>query len=181
MIWKEILLNLGIGEGEHRVRASHDFDIHGPFFDWVQLKKVPEHGQQRDQKSNENDYRPSKVLLLYQIEEEDFALVWQARTATPAERRRETNLSARWKMDLQKDGLPCVTSVPTALIERCIFVYEHWRCLNNSHLPSTSYCDGLPRDTNTFAIDEVYERFSWADNFLNDSQWCEEEEEEEEE
>jgi hypothetical protein len=57
------------------------------------------------------------------------------------------------------------------LIERCIYVYEPWQCLNNSLLPTTSYRDGLPRDTNTFAVDEVYDGYSWVLNFLDDDRW----------
>lgn len=127
-----------------------------------------------------DSYRPAKVMLLYQFENEDFALVWKVRTPMDSDRLLETNLSARWTMQLQThNGLPDLASVPTDNIERCIYVYEHWHCIGVNHLPSTVLAPGS--DTSIFVIDEVYERYSWALNYLNPDRWKIEEEEEDNE
>ena len=114
-------------------------------------------------------YRPAKVLLLYCFQEQHYALVWKAKAATDTETRLETNLSARWKMDLQANGLPLLVSVPIDDIEKCILVFEHWRCRNGNHLPTTEFGPGA--DTSMFVIDEAYDRYSWALNFLEDERW----------
>ena len=160
-IWKQIKLDLGGGTGSHFIRAFHDFDASGKFFDWVQVKAG----------SDIRSYLPAKVLLLYQTEDQrDFALVWPAKTPTDAERKLETNLSARWKMDLLASGLPRTVSVPTDTIERCILVQEHWKCSDGSHLPS-AVLRTLGSDTSMFAIEEAYDRYSWLLNFLDDRRW----------
>jgi hypothetical protein len=159
-IWKEIRVTLvGCGGGYHYVRAFHDFDSSGHFFDWVHLVDG----------NHETSYRPAKVLLLYCFQEQHYALVWKAKAATDAETRLETNLSARWKMDLQANGLPLLVSVPIDDIEKCILVFEHWRCRNGNHLPTTEFGPGA--DTSMFVIDEAYDRYSWALNFLEDERW----------
>ena len=160
-IWKEIRIELGNGAGHHYVRAFHDFDMHGTFFDWVQVKVA---GQEP------GVYLPGKVVLLYQTDDNrDLALIWLAKPATETERRRETNLSARWRMDLLPSGLPRIMTFPTEVIERCILVYEHWKCPNNDHLPSARLRPGF--DTSTFVIDEAYDRYAWALNFLDKDRW----------
>ena len=69
-IWKQIKIDLGGGTGTHFIRASHDSDASGKFFDWVQFKAG----------SDSRSYLPAKVLLLYQTEDrQDFALVWPAK------------------------------------------------------------------------------------------------------
>ena len=159
-IWKGIKIHLGNGDGHHHVRACHDFDSHGKFFDWVQVKDV----------GSEGSYLPAKVLLLYQTElGQNFSLVWKAKAPTDAERKLETNLSARWKMDLLSSGLPRIVSIPTEVIERCILVHEHWKCPNKHHLPSTPFPPGS--DTSKFTIDEAYDRYSWVLNFLDEERW----------
>ena len=158
-IWKEIRVNLGVetNAGYHHVRSFHEFDKHGPFFDWAHIN----HGR--------NLYRPAKVVLLYQFQGKDFALVWQAKPPTDTELSCETNLSARWRMNLLPSGLPCIESVATDSIERCVMVSEHWRCQNQNHLPSTEIA--RPGDLSMFSIDETYERFSWMLNFIDDGRW----------
>lgn len=37
-IWKEIRVNLANGQGHHHVRAFHEFDQHGSFFDWAEIE-----------------------------------------------------------------------------------------------------------------------------------------------
>jgi hypothetical protein len=163
-IWKEIRVDLvGCGGGYHYVRAFHDFDACGHFFDWIHLVTD---GHQA------SSYRPAKVLLLYCFQDQHYALVWKARAATRAELDQETNLSARWKMDLQENGLPLLVSVPIDHIEKCILVYEHWHCRGGNHLPTTEIAPGL--DRSMFVIDEAYERSSWALNFIDDERWQEE-------
>ena len=150
-IWKEIKIALDDSLGEHHVRAFHDFDIHGSFFDWAHVHETAE------------KYCPAKVLLLYQTEDgEDFALVWKARPPTDSERRHETNISARWKMALMPNGLAKIESVSMDKIERCVSVTTHWQ--------SKNHC--LPvDDTSMFVIDESYERYAWALNFVDDERW----------
>ena len=159
-IWKEIKVDLGHGSGYHRVRAYHDFDAHGKFYDWVQVKE----------EGHESFYRPGKVLLLYQTNTgENRALIWRAMQPTEAERRLETNLSARWRMELQLTGLPVIHSIPLESIERCILVHQHWKCKHNNHLPETILSPGV--DTSIFSIDEAYDRYSWVLNFLDEVRW----------
>jgi hypothetical protein len=91
-VWKEFKLNFGTGQGHNYVWAFHQYDSYGKFFDWVQVK--PDLGQ--------DGYTPAKVLLLYQTEaDNERALVWMAQRATATELQQETNISARWKMDLK--------------------------------------------------------------------------------
>lgn len=176
-IWKEISVNLGKGKGRHRVRSFHQFDAYGKYFDWVHTRHFE---TQRRGQNMTDSYRPAKVMLLYQFENEDFALVWKVRTPMDSDRLLETNLSARWTMQLQThNGLPDLASVPTDNIERCIYVYEHWHCIGVNHLPSTVLPPGS--DTSIFVIDEVYERYSWALNYLNPDRWKIGEEEEDNE
>jgi hypothetical protein len=167
-IWKEIKVNVAddhgtTRKGYHYVRAFHNFDEHGPFFDWVHLVGLTG-------LDNNNDcYRPGKVLLLYQFEEKDFALVWKAQTPSRSDRDRETNISARWKMVLTNEGLPEISCVPLNNIEKSIYVYEHWWCVDENHLPSSRLPPG--GDTSMFVIDEVYDRYAWALNALDPERW----------
>jgi hypothetical protein len=159
-IWKEIKVDLGCAGAKHSVRAFHDFDAYGPYFDWVHIQDGDE----------EQTYKPAKVVLLYQFENSECAVVWKAKTATEAERCLETNLSARWKMELlPASGLPFLVSVPIDDIEKCIMVHEHWRCRNGNHLPTTELGPG--DDSSVFVIDEADDRYSWALNFLDDERW----------
>ena len=110
------------------------------------------------------------MLLLYQTgNEQNLALVWKAKAPTDAERRLETHLSARWKMDLLPSGLPRLVTMPTEDIERCILVHEHWKCPIESQLPSTRVRPGseIPK----YFIDEAYDRSSWVLNFLDRGRW----------
>ena len=161
-VWKEVLLTLEDGQGHQRIRAFHDFDAYGSFFDWVHVR-LPN-----------GSYLPAKMLLLYEVvsegnEPKHCALVWIASPATDSERRHETNISARWKMKLLPSGLPNIVSVSTDCIERCILVYPHWKCKDGYHLPTTALNPGS--DTSMFVIDESYERYSWLLNFLDDDRW----------
>ena len=161
-VWKEVLLTLEDGQGHHHIRAFHDYDSYGSFFDWVHVRQP------------NGSYLPGKMLLLYQVESEDnekrdCALVWTALPATENERRQETNVSARWKMKLLPSGLPHIVSVSTDSIERCIMAYPHWKCKDGYHLPTTVLHPGS--DTSMFVVDEAYERFSWILNFLDDDRW----------
>jgi hypothetical protein len=159
-IWKEIKVRLSDGLGDyHHVRAFHDFDVHGSFFDWVNVKA--------DWVTNDGElvenYYPAKVLLLYQTEEgEDFAVIWKACAATDTESALETNLSARWRMSLQRNGFPQLDSISTDKIESCISVYAHWSSVN-------PFDPGL--DKSLLVIDTSYDRYSWALNFVDESRW----------
>jgi len=160
-IWKEIKLNFGKDCGHHYVRAFKDFDSYGKFFDWVQVSLD----------EDADGYTPAKVLLLYRtVNDEDHALVWKARPATTTELRQETNISARWKMDLlAATGLPNIVSISTDMIKKCIPVHEHWKCINKNHLPTTERPPGS--DTSMFVIDESYDRYSWCLNFVDPDRW----------
>jgi hypothetical protein len=76
-IWKEIILNEHNGvRTQQLIRAFHDFDEHGKFFDWVHVKE------------DNKRYVPAKVVLLYQTDlPSDHALVWKSLPATDNERR----------------------------------------------------------------------------------------------
>jgi hypothetical protein len=155
-IWKEIILNEHNGvRTQQSIRAFHDFDEHGKFFDWVHVKE------------DDGRYVPAKVVLLYQTNlPSDHALVWKSLPATDHERQHETNLSARWKVSLLPSGLPSIVSIPTSKIDDCIMVHPHWKCTNGNHIPSTP----IPSsdDTSMFVIDELYDRYSWLLNYVDD-------------
>jgi hypothetical protein len=160
-IWKEIKLDFGKDQGHNFVRAFFHFDSYGKFFDWVQVKL----------ELGEDGYTPAKVLLLYRTEgDEDRALVWMALQATATELRQETNISARWKMDLiAATGLPNIVSISTDDITRSILVHEHWKCINQNHLPITELQPWS--NTSMFVIDESYDRYSWCLNFVDKDRW----------
>ena len=162
-IWKEIKLCFGRGQGHNYVRAFHDFDSYGKFFDWVHV--AVEHGMEG------GGYRPAKVLLLYQTETDDnHALVWMAQEATNTELRKETNISARWKRNLiAETGLPNILSISTQDIKKSIVAFEHWKYINNNHLPSTVRIPGS--DNSMFVNDESYDRYSWCLNFVDPDRW----------
>jgi hypothetical protein len=130
-------------------------------FDWVQAKL--DLGQ--------DGYMPARVVLLYQTETDyDRALVWMAQRATATELQQETNISARWKMDLKNEsGLPNIVSISTNDIKKCIVVHEHWKCINWNHLPITELVPGL--DISMFVIDKSYDRYSWCLNFIDTDRW----------
>ena len=98
-------MNFGKDCGHHYVPAFQNFDSYGKFFDWVQVSLD----------GDVDGYMPEKLLLLYQTEtDEDCALVWKAQPATATELQQETNISARWKMDLlAATGLPNIVSIST--------------------------------------------------------------------
>jgi hypothetical protein len=156
-VWREIKLDLGNDQGTNYVRAFHDFDSYGKFFDWAQISL--------DQ--GVDGYTPAKVLLLYQTNtDEDCALVWMAKHATANKLQQETNISARWKMDLvASTGLPNIVSIPTNKIKKCILVHVHWQCINKNTLPTTERLQGS--DTSMFVVDELYDRYSWCLNFVD--------------
>ncbi len=155
MIWKEILMEPSEG-ARHYVRAFHHFDEYGPFFDWVQVRCF----------DDSNEYIIGKVLLLYKFESEDYALVWTALKPTHAERRAETNISARWRMGFA-DNSPKIICVNTAKLDRCCFVFEH-RKHPDTRIPITEVDEA---DQRTYIVDEAYERYAWALNFLDESRW----------
>ena len=94
---------------------------------------------------------------------------------TQSEQELETNVSARWKMQRQVTNcLPVLASVTMDDVERCIYVYEHWQCIGGNHPPSPALPPSF--DTSMFVIDEVYEQYSWALNFLDPDRWEENEE-----
>jgi hypothetical protein len=156
-IWKEILLAPSPGARQY-IRAFHFFDEYGPFFDWVQVKNTD---------NNSDQYIPGKVLLLYSVEGDNFAMVWMAKKATAAERMQETNISARWKMDFTADGTPAIVSVPTDSLSGCLFVFEHIKP-RGAHIPLNPVVE---EKRDSYIIDEAYERYSWALNFLDPSRW----------
>lgn len=158
-IWKEMRVFLGEGLGHHNVRAYHEFDQHGSFFDWVHLSKL------RDVKH----YFVAKVLLLYETypRKEAYALVWASQKPTDLERRAETFMTARHSMETTKNGLPVIQSVPMGDLEKCIRVHEHWTCKLRRHIPNTALPNNHGQDLRKiFMIDEVYEKYSWLLNFL---------------
>ena len=69
-VWKEVLISLGSGKGTHHVRAFHQYDGYGAYFDWVNVKDSIE--------ETEVDYVPAKALLLYKFRDECYCLCWKA-------------------------------------------------------------------------------------------------------
>jgi hypothetical protein len=65
-------------------------------------------------------------------------------------------------MALLPNGLPKVDSISTSDIESCISVNTHWNW--GSRRPPAV-------DTSMFVIDEAYERYAWALNFVDDQRW----------
>jgi hypothetical protein len=155
-IWREMFVNLGEGAKQY-VRAFDTYDKYGSYFDWVQVKEV----------ANCDTYYPAKALLLYRVDGKDFVLCWKAMAATATERNKETNLSARWKMQFGSNGLAELVSVPTDTIRRCLHVFEHRK---TKELPIPS----LPvpaAERAEYVIDESYDRYAWALNFLDARRW----------
>ena len=163
-VWKEVLISLGSGKGTHHVRgAFHQYDGYGAYFDWVNVKDSIE--------ETEVDYVPAKALLLYQFRDECYCLCWKAQRPTSADRKQETNISARWKMQFRSNGSPAIDVVPMEDVHQAIFVYQHFRNLPY-HFPQTA---ATPHDRSTlYVIDEVYERYSWALNYLDQQRWVDE-------
>lgn len=128
-------------------------------FDWVHVQ---------DSLTDTGVYVPAKVLLLYRFGNRDFALCWKATPATGAERKRETNICARWRMQFGRNGLPEISSVPTERLEQTLFVYQHF---HNSphHFPQDKV--SLEDQASKYVIQEAYERYSWALNYLDPNRW----------
>jgi hypothetical protein len=103
---------------------------------------------------------------MYNYQGESFVLVWTAHNTTAGERKLETNISARWLMAFDNNGLPSLLCVPTSLISRCLYCFEHTK--SKEHLPSQR----VPAEQqDLYVIDEAYERYLWALNYLDESRW----------
>ena len=162
-IWKEVDVYLGTGKGVHHIRAYAQYDVHGPYFDWVNV---------RDSASiTDMHYVPAKVLLLYRFNGEGYCICWKALTPTATERRQETNISARWKMQFHANGLPALASVPLSHIDQTIYVYQHFHNLPY-HFPQEPVA--ILQRSSHYIIDEAYERYSWALNYLDQQRWVDE-------
>lgn len=110
----------------------------------------------------------AKTLLLYRVDGEDFVLCWKTMAVvTGTERNKETNISARWKMQFSNNGSAELVSVPTNTITRCLHVFEHQKT-KELPIPSSPV---PPAERVEYAIDESYDRYAWALNFLDPSRW----------
>lgn len=116
-------------------------------------------------------YVPAKVLLLYRFNGEGYCICWKALTPTATERRQETNISARWKMQFHANGLPALASVPLSHIDQTIYVYQHFHNLPY-HFPQEPVA--ILQRSSHYIIDEAYERYSWALNYLDQQRWVDE-------
>jgi len=157
-IWKEISVKDAAGNPWHHVRAFHRFDSYGPFFDWVHLKGSGEEG----------DYYIGKVLLLYCVKGsgEHRALVWRSLPPTETLLRQETDISAFWSMEVNRNvGTPFLRSVPTSDIEKCIRVHERWRTKVKNHIPTTATEENTGLNV-LFRADEVYNKVDWVNHFM---------------
>lgn len=167
-IWKEIKLTLDNFQGTQYIRAHHEYDSHGPYFDWVHIadeNDVPD--------KNECKYWIAKVVLLYRTTSsaEDFALVWMANDPVESERKLETHVSARWSMEVSTSSrLPVLRSIPMKRIERCIKVQPHFHCRNRDHIPCLRHSTIPGQPPYKYFVDEVYSRQDWAINFLRQDQ-----------
>ena len=116
----------------------------------------------------DDDYVPAKALLLYKYEGSCYCICWKAETAAASERRKETNISARWKMRFRPNGLPELSCVTLEDIQQTIFVYQHFPNAPH-HFPQNSV--PLFARNSTYIIDEVYDRDSWGLNYLDQERW----------
>lgn len=165
-IWKEIRIDFptSVG-GYHHVRAYHQFDVHGAFFDWVQIKSESRRRKADGSEEVTETYRPALVLLLYQTCEEktNHAVVWMAKSASKDQLDLETNISARWSMKTQTStGLPLIQLVPISHIDQCISVHRLWNEYNTSH---------FPQEQHRYSIEVDYSMDDWLLNFIDDGQW----------
>jgi hypothetical protein len=142
------------------VRAYHQFDKYDPFFDWVNVKEGPS--------DDGPDYIPCKAVLLYRFGGMNYCMCWPAQAATQAERRHETHVSARWKMSFQANGLPTLRSVPLEDVAEAIFVYQHFTD-SPHHFPQEPVSQYAR--SSSYIIDECYDRYSWALNYLDPDRW----------
>lgn len=165
-IWKDIRIDLGNGQGHHNVRAYHEFDRHGSFFDWAAIDYSPENDP------NEDNYRPALVLLLYKAvtDNTDYAIVWNAREVSETQSYHESNILARWSMDVHKRNRTAkIQSIKMQRIKSCISVFKHWRNAQTKvHNPLN---DTNAQEANELIIDEQYEVYSWLLNLVDESRW----------
>lgn len=162
-IWKEIRLVLPDSQGKQSVRAYHHYDVFGSFFDWVHLSHPS-----RDPK-DEDKYIVAKVLLLYRLSDsnETMALVWQGTPVTEADTKWETNISARWKMQVDRvSKLPILLHVPMSRIERCIKVHQHWKDSQTTPIPSPESNVDFNMSRTGFFVDELYFPYQWPLHFI---------------
>ena len=117
------------------------------------------------------DYVPAKAPLLYRVDGDSYCMCWKAQSPMSTDRRHETNVSARWKMQFLSSGLPDITSVPMCDVDQTIFVYQHFHN-KPYHFPQDPVPPGIR--ASSYVIDEVYERYAWALNFLDKEHWTDE-------
>lgn len=157
-IWKEARLPLDdTGTAKHFIRAYHQYDRFGSFFDWVEL--FNEHAKEGD-----TLYFPALILLMYCTQNgRRYCVVWKAKHPTEELRLWETHISARWMMEVLPDGSPKLDISPIENIKRCIKVHKHWTNRKGTQLPSQM----MPN----YVLDEAYERPDWVLNCLDKERW----------
>ena len=161
-IWREIAITIDTNNGAHQhVRAYHQYDKYGPYFDWVNVKDSAV-------EATEVHYVPAKVLLLYRINDVGYCLCWKALQPTDAESKHETNVSARWKMGFRPNGLPLLTCVRLDDVVQPIYVYQHFH--DKPHQFPQKAVSVAERESR-YIVEEAYERYSWALNFLDQRRW----------
>jgi len=162
-IWKEIRLVLPDDQGKQLVRAYHQYDVFGSFFDWVHLSHPSQDPKDKDK------YIVAKVLLLYRLSNlnETMALVWQGTLVTDADTKWETNISARWKMQVDHvSKLPILFHVPMSRIERCIKIHQHWKDSQTTPIPSPESNVDFNMSQTGFFVDELYFPYQWPLHFI---------------
>lgn len=170
-IWREIQIDLGDGNGHNHVRAYHEYDQYGSFFDWAAIDYSPQDAP------NDDDYRPALVLLLYMVKSANthHAIIWETQEASESEFITESNLVASWSMAVKHGGTACIRSIETGKIKTCISVYKHWR--NPTSIVYHPLNDINPQEARAgLMIKEQYEIYAWLVNLVDDTRWVVEEE-----
>ena len=137
-----------------------DYDVHGSFYDWVQILS--------NQEDDNTSYWPGKVILLYKFEDEYYCLVWMASTPTETECRHKTNINARWKMHFDAGGMARLSLVSMNELVQTSYVYEHFHHEGGQILPEVPV--SVDRRNSDYVVNEVYDRYAWALNYLDEEQ-----------
>ena len=162
-IWKEVKLHENESRRGTFIRAYHQYDSFGSFFDWAHVSTG----------EGDDNYVPAKILLLYSLDCENFAACWKARPATISDSNKETNISASWGMKLQPHScLPEIKVVPTSKLLDCANIHENWNCISG-HIPNETNLQLGPnqRQVDVMKITETYSRYAWALNVMDPNQW----------
>ena len=156
-IWKGLRVRLPkLGtESKHHVRAFPKFDKHGSYNDWVVVK---------DDGEGEDSYWPSKVVLIYRFDSKDYCMCWCSQSRKEEDRKYESCISARWRMDFGTNGLPILSCVEMKDVVQTMYVYEHF---HEREVPFPEVSVSIAKQRAIYVVDEVYERQTWSNLYLS--------------